>query len=101
MSIKYLVPLLIVFNNKNYFCMVDYSSSNLYFLNEPENQDIKKILEKEILRKVDDVAVKDFQGDVSINDSVSSIIRDIENNNFIKKYKFDLDINKDEEKEKE
>jgi len=97
-SVKYLVPLLVVFNNKNYFCMVDYGSSNLYFLNEPDDAELKIKLEKEILRKVDTSAVKDFQGEVTLNSSISSIIRDINNNDFVKKYN-KFDVNKEEEEE--
>lgn len=97
-SIKYLVPLLVVFNNKNYFCMVDYGSGNLYFLNEPDDTELKIKLEKEILRKVDTSAVKDFQGEVTLNSSISSIIRDINNNDFFKKYN-KFDVNKEQEEE--
>lgn len=100
-TIKYLVPLLVVFNNKNYFCMIDYATSNLYFIDEPEDLEIKKILEKEILKKVDDVAVDDFQGNAVLNKDISSIIKDIENNKFINQYKFELDLNKEKEKEDE
>lgn len=98
LSVRYLVPLLVVFNNKNYFCMVDYSSDNLYFLNEPDDPELKIKLEKEILRKVDTSAVKDFQGDLTLNSNISSIIRDINNNDFIKKYN-NFDVNKNEEEE--
>lgn len=85
-SVKYLLPLLAVLNNKNYFCMVDYSYGNLYFITEPENEEIKSALEKEILRKVDIVAVKDIQEGIELSSSVSSILKDIENNEITKKY---------------
>jgi hypothetical protein len=87
-SIKYLVPLLAVLDNKNYFCMVDYARDSLYFLNEPSNHEEKELLKKEILKKIDHINVKDIKSDIDFSSNVSSIIKDIENDNIIKKYFF-------------
>jgi len=96
-SIKYLVPILAILDNKNYFCMVDYSFGNLYFLNEPEDSEKKKILEKEILRKIDTVAVRDIK-EVDISKNIINIVNDIENNDIIKKYSVNVNL---EEENKE
>lgn len=100
-SIKYLLPLVAVLNNKNYFCMIDYSYGNLYFLNPPEDVEIKNFLEKEILRKVDIVAVNDVKDNVDISSNVASILKDIQNDEIIKKYSVNLDLEENNEPEQE
>lgn len=92
-SIKYLLPILVVFNNKNYFCMIDYSFGNLYWINEPDDIEQKKELEKEVLRKIDNKFIKNIQNieDVKINNNILNLLDDIKNNSLIKKYKVDIE----------
>lgn len=99
-SIKYLLPMLVVFNNKNYFCMIDYAFGSLYWLNEPEDAEQKKIIEQEVLRKTDANFLKNIQNieDVKIGKNINNLLDDIKNNSLIKKYSVDLDsLNQEKE----
>lgn len=86
MSIKYLVPMLVVFDQKKCFCMVDYSGGKVYFLDESINEDQKKAIELEVLRKVDTSAIVDVIGGGAVISDVSSVLKDLDYDKLIKKY---------------
>jgi hypothetical protein len=86
MSIKYLVPMLVVFDQKKCFCMVDYSGSKVYFLDESISEDQKRAIEMQVLRKVDTSAVFDvISGSSSISD-IGGVLKDLDYEKLRKKY---------------
>jgi len=86
MSIKYLVPMLVIFDQKKCFCMVDYSGGNVYFLDESIDEDQKRAIEMQVLRKVDTSAVIDVVSGSSSISNISDVLKDLDYDKLRKKY---------------
>ena len=86
MSIKYLVPMLVIFDQKKCFCMVDYSGGNVYFLDESIDEDQKRAIEMQVLRKVDTSAVVDVVSGSSSISNISDVLRDLDYDKLRNKY---------------
>lgn len=91
--------MLVVFNNKNYICLIDYAFGNLHWLEGPEDGEQKKEIEKEILRKTDSSFINNIKNieEVKINNNINNLLNDIKNNSIYKKYQVEIDsLNKQE-----
>ncbi len=86
MSIKYLVPMLVVFDQKKCFCMVDYAGGKVYFLDESIDEDQKRAIESQVLRKVDTSAVVDVISGSSSISNISNVLKDLDYEKLRKKY---------------
>ena len=101
MSIKYLVPMLVVFDQKKCFCMVDYSGGNVYFLDESIGEDQKRAIEMQVLRKVDTSAIIDVASGSSSISNISDVLKDLDYDKLRKKYIPDTQDDQPEEESTE
>lgn len=86
MSIKYLVPMLVIFDQKKCFCMVDYSGGKVYFLDESIDEDKKRAIEMQVLRKVDTSAIVDVVSGSSSISNISDVLKDLDYDKLRSKY---------------
>ena len=99
MSIKYLVPMLVIFDQKKCFCMVDYSGDKVYFLDESIDEDQKRAIETQVLRKVDTSAVVDVVSGSSSISNISDFLKDLDYEKLRNKYA--PDTSQDDQTEEE
>ena len=84
LSINYLVPILINFNQKNCICMFDYKNSKVYFLGDSVDEENKEELEKLIVNKIESKTLVDIK-QPSFS-SISGLIQGLDGEDLRKKY---------------
>ena len=84
LSISYLVPILINFNQKNCICMFDYKNSKVYFLGDSFDSENKKKLEDLIVNKIESGTLIDVQ-QPSFS-TISDLLQDLNIEDLRKKY---------------